>query len=108
MESVRTRGARALVLALGLVLAVASLGSLPSAVGAEGGMVNVNTASAAELQTLPGIGEAKARAIVEERQRRGGFERVEDLLEVRGIGEVALEKLRPHVTVKGKTTAQAP
>ena len=70
------------------------------------GVVNINTASAQELQLLPGIGEARARAVIEQRKRRGGFKRVEELLEVKGIGEASLSKLRRHLAVSGKTTAQ--
>jgi len=66
-------------------------------------VVNVNTASVEELQALPGIGEARANAIVETRQQRGGFETVDQLVEVRGIGPANLERLRPHVRTAGKT-----
>ena len=45
--------------------------------------------------------------MIEARKQRGGFKRVEDLLEVKGIGEVSLEQLRPYVTTQGKTTAKA-
>jgi competence protein ComEA len=56
--------------------------------------VNINTAQAAELETLPGIGPALAQRIVEYRQAHGRFERVEDLMNVSGIGPAAFEKLR--------------
>ncbi|MDH3212490.1 MAG: helix-hairpin-helix domain-containing protein [Myxococcales bacterium] len=103
-----TRLARALapafLAAVGLALA-----ALP-AFGDDGasgltGVVNVNTATVEELQLLPGIGEARAHAIVALRKQRGGFRSVNDLLEVKGIGEAGLDRLRPHVTVTGKTTA---
>jgi competence protein ComEA len=90
---------RALVLALPLALATAA--------AALSGVVNVNTASAEELSMLPGVGPARARAIVELRQQRGGFKRVEDLLEVKGIGDAGLAKLRPFIALEGKTTLQA-
>jgi competence protein ComEA len=61
--------------------------------------VDVNTAGIAELEALPGIGPALARAIVEERARRGGFASVDELLAVPGIGDARLADLRPHVTV---------
>jgi competence protein ComEA len=61
--------------------------------------VNLNTASVAELETLPGVGPTIAAAIVEERTRRGGFASVRDLLDVRGIGESRLLQLEPLVTV---------
>ena len=65
------------------------------------------TATLEELQLLPGVGASRAQAMIETRKERGGFKRVEDLLEVKGIGERSLERLRPHVTLKGKTTARA-
>jgi competence protein ComEA len=95
----RTRAlASALVLALGLAVAGAASADLK-------GVVNVNTASSDELQLLPGIGESRAHAILEERKRKGGFQSVDDLVAVKGIGDAALARLRPHVTLKGKTTA---
>ncbi len=70
------------------------------------GVVNVNSATAEELALLPGVGPAKAQAILEYRKEHGAFKRVEDLGEVKGIGEKALERIRPHVALDGKTTAQ--
>jgi competence protein ComEA len=69
------------------------------------GVVNVNTASMEELQLLPGVGEARARAIVDLRKQRGGLKSLEDLRDVKGIGDTGLERLRPHVAFDGKTTA---
>lgn len=69
------------------------------------GVVNLNTATLEELQLLPGIGEARAKAVIEARKQRGGFKSVDDLVEVKGIGAAGLERLRPHVAVEGKTTA---
>ena len=62
--------------------------------------VDLNSANAEELQKVPGIGEALAQRIVAFRQEHGPFEKVDDLLNVRGIGATSLEKLRPHLTVK--------
>ena len=67
--------------------------------GARAGIVDVNTASAEQLDTLPGVGPATAQAILDERARRGRFSSVEDLLDVRGIGEAKLEALRHLVRV---------
>lgn len=61
--------------------------------------VDLNRASEAELDTLPGVGPATAAAIVATRQERGGFRSVDDLLDVRGIGEAKLAQLRDRVTV---------
>ncbi|MDZ7373012.1 MAG: helix-hairpin-helix domain-containing protein [candidate division KSB1 bacterium] len=62
-------------------------------------LLDLNRASAKELEKLPRIGPALAQRIVEARQRRGGFKRVEDLLEVKGIGKKTLEAIRPYVCV---------
>ena len=71
-------------------------GSSPAA---PAGPVDLNNATPAELDTLPGVGPATAAAIVTWRQENGGFRRVDDLLEVPGIGPARLERLRPHVRV---------
>ena len=69
------------------------------------GVVNVNAATAEELSLLPGVGPAKAQAIIRWRTEHGAFKRVEDLSQVKGIGDKQLEKMRPHVALEGKTTA---
>ncbi len=61
--------------------------------------MNLNTADAALLDTLPGIGEVLAARIIEHRERHGPFRSVDDLVNVSGIGEVTLEDLRDLVTV---------
>ena len=63
--------------------------------------VDVNTADAAELERLPGVGPALARRIVEERTARGPFASPDDLIRVRGIGGKSLEALRAFVNVSG-------
>ena len=70
-----------------------------SATEAQEGPVDINTADAARLESLPGVGPATAAAIIDHRSRTGAFRSVEDLLEVRGIGESKLEQLRSFVTV---------
>lgn len=64
------------------------------------GPVNINRATAAELEALPGLGPTLAQRIVEDRQANGPYESVDQLLRVRGIGPALLEKLRPHVAVR--------
>ena len=71
------------------------------------GTVNINAASASELQLLPGIGPAKAERIVEYRRLRP-FRTVEELARVKGIGPKTVKKLRQHLSVKGETTAGTP
>jgi competence protein ComEA len=63
------------------------------------GLVNVNSATNAELETLPGIGEVLAQAIVDHRTENGPFTSVEQLVDVSGIGDATLENIRELVTV---------
>lgn len=67
------------------------------------GVVNIQTASADELQRLPGIGPSKAQAIIQFRERTP-FRRVEDILRVRGIGRATFRRLRSMLSVSGPTT----
>jgi len=69
-----------------------------SAPGA-GGKLNLNTATEAQLEELPGIGPTYAQAIIAERQRRGGFTSVNELRSVHGIGDKRFAELAPLVTV---------
>jgi len=69
--------------------------------------VNINTASAAELQQLPGIGAKTAARIVDYRQKKGQFKKIEELMNVQGIGEKNFLKLRNQLTVSGQTTANS-
>jgi comEA protein len=61
--------------------------------------VNINTASAKELDALPGIGEVLAQRIIDYRNANGPFQSVDDLIKVKGIGEKTLEKIKPYATV---------
>jgi competence protein ComEA len=61
--------------------------------------VNLNTATAAQLETLPGIGPALAARIIEHRQKNGPFKKIEELMNIKGIGEKAFLKLKPLVSV---------
>jgi competence protein ComEA len=67
--------------------------------GASAGPVNINTATAAELETLPGIGPKTADAIVEHREANGPFETIEDIMDVPGIAEGTFEKIKDGITV---------
>ena len=67
--------------------------------GGEGALIDINTATEADLDELPGVGPATAAAIIEHRQSIGGFTSVDQLLDVRGIGEAKLEQLRPLVRI---------
>jgi competence protein ComEA len=63
------------------------------------GPVNINTASVADFDALPGIGAKTAALIVEYRTKNGPFKKVEELMNVRGIGEKNFLKLKPQLTV---------
>ena len=63
------------------------------------GKININTADSETLQTLRGIGEVRAQAIIDYREQYGDFETVEDILKVSGIGEGTLEKIIDYITV---------
>ena len=65
----------------------------------DGSRININTATSQELQTLRGIGPAMAQRIIEYRQTSGGFSTVDDLTNVKGIGEKTLEEIRDSITV---------
>jgi len=62
-------------------------------------IININTASAGELDGLPGVGAKTAARIVEYRQKNGPFKKVEELMNVRGVGEKNFLKLKPQITV---------
>ncbi len=89
--------------ALGLAFAIAFLASsgvaLAASAPAPAAKVNINTATAEQLAALPGIGEALAARIVEQRQKSGAFKSVQELMTVKGIGEKNLAKLEPQLTV---------
>src|SRR3954464_8667555 len=61
--------------------------------------VNLNSASGAQLQTLPGIAASTAQRIVDYRQKKGSFKKIEELMNVKGIGEKSFLKLKPLITV---------
>jgi competence protein ComEA len=66
---------------------------------AVGAAVNLNTASASQLEAVPGIGSKMAQRIVEYRQKNGAFKKIEELMNVKGIGEKSFLKLKAHITV---------
>lgn len=61
--------------------------------------INLNTASKEQLMTLPGIGEVRASDIIEYREARGGFKRISDIMDVRGIGEKTYENIKDLVYI---------
>jgi competence protein ComEA len=65
-------------------------------------LVDINTATLAELETLPHIGPATAQRIVEYRENHGPFETVEEIMEVPGIGPATFEEIRNRITAGGQ------
>jgi competence ComEA-like helix-hairpin-helix protein len=61
--------------------------------------IDLNTATVKQLEQLPGVGPTTAKAIVEFRTKTGRFQRVTDLLVIRGVSETKLKKMRPYITV---------
>lgn len=91
------------IVATGLAIAIALMASLgtvsAAAKAAPAGKVNVNTATAEQFAALPGVGVKLGARIVEYRQKSGGsFKTVDELLNVKGIGEKNFAKIQPHVT----------
>ena len=72
------------------------------------GVVNINTASAADLEGLPGIGAKTAARIIEYRQKNGPFKKIEELMNVRGVGEKNFLKLKPQISVAAKAEGATP
>jgi competence protein ComEA len=87
---------------------VAGQGKAPAkAAAAVSSPVNINTATVAQLEGLPGIGARTAQAIVDQRQKKGPYKKIEELMNVKGIGEKSFLRLKPMVTV-GPEKAEKP
>jgi competence protein ComEA len=76
-----------------------------SAEPAQPALVDLNRASAEELMTLPGVGPARAQAILAFRQAHGGFTSLSQLLRIKGFGRATLRRLRPLLTLTPQSSA---
>lgn len=97
----------AFVIAQPQAAAQAGPGSRSSTKAEPTGTININTASANDLETLPGIGAKTAARIIEYRQKNGPFKKIEELMNVRGVGEKNFLKVKPQLTV-GSAKAERP
>src|SRR5262245_288160 len=99
----RSQLVTALVLVFALALAgaapAAAAPAAPKAAASDARPVDINTADAAALETVPGIGKSLSQRIIAFREKNGPFQSVDDLLKVQGVGEKSIQKLRPYLTV---------
>ena len=95
-------------LALGLAMAIIAISLAPAYAqsSAPKARVNINTAPAAELETLPRIGPKVAQRIVDYRTKNGNFKKVEEIMKVQGIGEKVFGELRDLITVGTEVAAK--
>jgi competence protein ComEA len=90
-----------------IMLAVAAVGMAAEDKEAVPGVVNINDATAEQLQLLPRIGPALSQRIVDFREANGPFSSPEELVAVKGIGERSLAGMQPYLTVAGETTLRS-
>ncbi len=95
------------LLTMALVVATLGLMSQTAFAASSSGVVNINAASAKQLQYLNGIGAMKAQAIIEFRNNTP-FRSVDELTKVKGIGKKLVNKLRSQLSIEGETTLRPP
>ncbi len=97
MDSSRTRGTALGAVLLSVLVLVAAFPGFPSEI--QGKKIDINTATSAELQTLPRIGAAVAQRIIDYREEHGKFKKIEEIMKVKGIGEKIFEQIKERITV---------
>ncbi len=98
MKRKRTALAWAIVLCISLTLAPATF-CAGKAKASSGEKVNLNTATVEQLQTLPGIGPSMAKNIIEHRTKVGKFTKIEEIINVKGIGEKKFQKIKDRLVI---------
>ena len=94
----KVRIACVVALCLGLVFSsVSVMAQKPDPAGVD--KINLNSATAEQLQTLPGIGPATAKSIIEHRTKIGEFSRIEEIINIKGIGEKKFQKIKDRLVV---------
>jgi competence protein ComEA len=83
----------------GIVRIIGNPALLPGSTVSPGELININTADAAELESLPSIGPALAQAIIDYREANGDFEAIEDIMDVQGIGQATFNAIQGLITV---------
>ena len=87
-----------------LVALVSFAGGLAGA--EDNAKININTATVEELSSLQGIGEKKAKSIVEHREKAGSFAKIEDLKDVKGVGDKIFDKIKDQIAVKEQVAVE--
>ena len=101
------RKSQFIVLIALMLASIAGSALADSASAAPAGVVNINTADAAQLSYLPRVGVKAAQRIIDYRTQHGAFHKTTDLMQVKGFGEKRFEQVRAYITVDGKTTLTA-
>jgi competence protein ComEA len=89
-----------------LLLACLMVAAVAAADGDGRAVVNINTATAEQLQLLPRVGPTLAARIIDYRESNGPFESVDEIVAVKGIGETAFQRLEPYLVTSGATTLE--
>jgi len=98
------RKSQTLVLIALMIASIAGAAMADTAGATPSGVVNINTADAAQLSYLPRVGVKAAQRILDYRAQHGAFHKTSDLMQVKGFGEKRFNQVSPYIAVEGKTT----